>query len=40
MQEIILDEQFRFLLPELDEETYGMLEESILEFGVREPLVY
>jgi len=38
-QNIILDEQFQFLLPTLDDETYRLLEENILEFGVREPLV-
>ena len=38
-QTIIIDEQFQFLLPTLDEETYRLLEENILEFGVREPLV-
>jgi len=39
MQNIILDEQFQFLLPTLDDETYHLLEENILEHGIREPLV-
>ena len=39
MQNIILDEQFQFLLPTLDDETYRLLEENILEHGIREPLV-
>lgn len=39
MNGIIIDEQFKFLLPELDEETYRLLEESILEHGCRDPLV-
>ena len=36
MQEIIID---RFLLPALDEETFRLLEENILEHGCRVPLV-
>ena len=36
---IIIDEEFRELLPALDPETYRLLEENILEYGVREPLV-
>ena len=39
MQNIILDEQFQFLLPTLDDETYRLLEANILEHGIREPLV-
>ena len=39
MQEIIIDEEFRFLLPVLDEETFRLLEENILEHGCRVPLV-
>ena len=39
MQNIIIDEQFRFLLPELDEVTFKGLERGILEHGVRVPLV-
>ena len=39
MREIIIDEEFKFLLPELDGETFRLLEENILEFGCRDPLV-
>ena len=39
MQEIIIDDEFRFLLPALDEETYRSLEENILEHGCLFPLV-
>ena len=39
MQELIIDEEFRTLLPELDSETYALLEESILENGCIFPLV-
>ena len=39
MQEIIIDEEFRFLLPALDEETFRLLEENILEHGCLVPLV-
>jgi hypothetical protein len=39
MQEIIIDEEFRILLPTLDEETFRLLEESLLEHGCRDPLV-
>ena len=39
MQEIIIDEEFQFLLPMLDEETFRLLEENILEHGCRDPLV-
>ena len=39
MKDIILDDQFQFLLPELDEETYRNLEASILEHGLLFPLV-
>jgi hypothetical protein len=39
MQEIIIDEEFRLLLPTLDEETFRLLEESLLEHGCRDPLV-
>ena len=37
--EIIIDEEFRILLPQLDEETFRLLEENILEYGCRDPLV-
>ena len=39
MNTIIIDEDFRFLLPALDEDTFRLLEESILEHGCRDPLV-
>jgi len=39
MQEIIIDEEFKGLLPPLDEETFLWLENNILEYGCREPLV-
>jgi len=39
MQEIIIDEQFKYLLPELDKETYMGLEYSLLQFGCLYPLV-
>jgi len=39
MQEIIIDEEFKFLLPPLDKTTYTWLEENILQHGCREPLV-
>ena len=39
MPEIIIDEEFRNLLPALDGETYAWLEESILENGCWAPLV-
>ena len=39
MTNIILDDQFQYLLPELDEKTYQNLEASILEYGILLPLV-
>ena len=39
MQEVVIDEEFRVLLPPLDEETFRLLEESILQHGCRDPLV-
>jgi len=39
MQDIIIDEEFKFLLPPLDKTTYTQLEENILQHGCREPLV-
>ena len=39
MQEIILDDEFRSLLPPLDERAYRDLENAILKYGVRVPLV-
>jgi len=38
-QEIIIDNEFKFLLPILDEQTYAALEKSILEHGCRDALV-
>ena len=37
--EIIIDEQFKALLPALDAQTYAMLEESLLANGCMNPLV-
>jgi hypothetical protein len=39
MMEIIIDEEFKSLLPALDEETYRLLTENIIEHGCRDPLV-
>lgn len=39
MQTIIIDEEFKGLLPVLDKETFDLLEENILENGCRDPLV-
>jgi len=39
MQKIIIDEEFRMLLPKLDSVTFESLEKNILEHGVRDPLV-
>ena len=39
MQDIIQDDEFKFLLPELDPETFRLLEENILQYGARDPLV-
>ncbi|MCL2425314.1 MAG: hypothetical protein FWD05_03145 [Oscillospiraceae bacterium] len=39
MREIIIDEEFERILPKLDERTYAELEENILKYGCREPLV-
>ena len=39
VQEIVVDEEFRFLLPLLDKETFALLEENILENGIRDPIV-
>jgi len=38
-QEIIIDEEFRVLLPRLDAETFAGLEKDILENGVRDSIV-
>jgi len=39
MSEIIIDEEFKRLLPALDEQTYAWLENNILDYGCREPIV-
>ena len=39
MQKITIDEEFKGLLPELDAETYALLEENILQNGCRDSLV-
>ena len=39
MQEIVIDEEFRVLLPTLDDETFRLLEENIIQHGCRDPLV-
>ncbi|MCL2427284.1 MAG: hypothetical protein FWD05_13225 [Oscillospiraceae bacterium] len=39
MENIIIDEEFKRILPKLDEQTYAWLEENVLEYGCREPLV-
>ena len=39
MQEITIDNEFRDLLPTLDEETYKALEENLLQNGCRDALV-
>ena len=39
MKEIIIDEEFKGLLPALDAETYRLLEENIMEHGCRDALV-
>ena len=39
MDKIIIDEEFKLLLPALDKTTYAWLEENILQYGCREPLV-
>jgi len=39
MSEIIIDKEFEFVLPPLDDATFAWLEESILEYGCQQPLV-
>lgn len=39
LQDIILDEEFKRLLPPLDEQTFLSLEQSILDYGCMNPLV-
>jgi hypothetical protein len=37
--QIIIDEEFKSLLPELDKETYSALEENILQHGCRDVII-
>jgi hypothetical protein len=39
MQNIIIDEEFKFFLPQLDAETLARLEDELIEHGCRDPLV-
>jgi len=39
MQDLIIDQEFKFLLPALDEKTFSLLEENILQNGIRDPIV-
>jgi len=39
MQKIIIDQEFKDLLPPLDKETYTLLEDNILTYGCRDSLV-
>ena len=39
MQEIIIDAEFKNLLPPLDEKTYALLEESLVQYGCVYPLI-
>ena len=39
MEQIIIDKEFKFLLPVLDEKAYSDLESDILENGIRDSLV-
>ena len=39
MQNVVIDEEFKSLLPILDETTYGSLEENIISNGCRDALV-
>ena len=39
MKNIIIDEEFKSLLPALDEKTYEMLEENLIENGCRDALI-
>ena len=39
MQEIVIDEEFKWLLPVLDAETFKLLEENILQNGCRDSLI-
>ena len=39
MQQLNVDSEFKFFLPELDEESFAGLEEEILQYGVRDAIV-
>jgi len=39
MQNLVIDQEFKFLLPVLDEKTFSLLEENILQNGIRDPIV-
>ena len=39
MVDIVIDEEFKLLHPALDEETYALLEENLLQHGCRDALV-
>jgi len=39
MQKIIIDEEFKALLPALDKDTYALLEENLLQNGCRDSIV-
>ena len=39
MEQIIIDREFKFLLPVLDEKAFADLEADILENGIRDSLV-
>ena len=39
MEKLIIDEEFRMLLPALDEDTLALLEINLLENGCRDPIV-
>jgi len=39
LPQLIIDEEFKSILPLLDKETYALLEENILENGIRDALV-
>jgi len=39
IQNIVIDDEFKLLLPALDKATYVSLEESLLQYGCRDPLI-
>ena len=39
MQKLTIDDEFKALLPELDKDTYALLEENLIENGCRDSLV-